>query len=187
MLQYLHLMVRRIILIKENKSLSGTIRREEILKFLENSNKAVNATTLGQHFNVSRQIIVGDISLLRAVGHKIIVKNRGYLLNFINPSLKTYNLVVKHKPEQTRQELEILIKHNITILDVKINHPNYGLITGDLNISTINDLNKFIKANSNLISTLTDGIHVHTIAYKDEIDLKSALLELEANNLIYND
>ena len=47
-------------------------RRETILKLLRQSAQPVSASTLAGQLSVSRQIIVGDIALLRAGGADIL-------------------------------------------------------------------------------------------------------------------
>ena len=46
--------------------MSGEERRGKIIQALKNSDKAVSATTLAKEFDVSRQVIVQDVALLRA-------------------------------------------------------------------------------------------------------------------------
>ena len=55
-------------------------RRTAILKILAQSSQPVSASTLAGRFGVSRQLIVGDVALLRAGGASIIAAARGYLL-----------------------------------------------------------------------------------------------------------
>ena len=55
-------------------------RRETILKLLRQSAQPVSASTLAAQLSVSRQIIVGDIALLRAGGADILATPRGYCL-----------------------------------------------------------------------------------------------------------
>lgn len=55
-------------------------RRDEILTEIKKSDVPVSAGTLAKKFHVSRQIIVGDVALLRAEGNKIIATPRGYVL-----------------------------------------------------------------------------------------------------------
>ena len=45
--------------------MSGEERRGKIIQALKNSDKAVSATTLAKEFDVSRQVIVQDLSVLR--------------------------------------------------------------------------------------------------------------------------
>ena len=55
-------------------------RKQAIIEEIQKSDKPVSASKLAKHFGVSRQIIVGDIALLRAAGTQIIATPRGYLL-----------------------------------------------------------------------------------------------------------
>ena len=45
-------------------------RREEILRILGESDGCVSANQFAERFGVTRQIIVSDIALLRANGHR---------------------------------------------------------------------------------------------------------------------
>ena len=48
-------------------------RRTAILGLLETQVEPVNATALARQFSVSRQIIVGDVALLRAAGENVVI------------------------------------------------------------------------------------------------------------------
>ena len=60
--------------------MKGEERRKQLLNILSSSNNPVSGGTLAKELNVSRQIIVQDISLLRANGATIFSTNKGYLL-----------------------------------------------------------------------------------------------------------
>ena len=60
--------------------MNGEERRSQILQILTDSTKPVAGTLLAQRLNVSRQVIVQDIALLRANGTAIFSTNKGYLL-----------------------------------------------------------------------------------------------------------
>ncbi|WP_423797116.1 HTH domain-containing protein, partial [Mycobacterium tuberculosis] len=51
--------------------MTGAERREQIRAKLSQAQSPISATTLAKQFAVSRQTIVGDISLLRAHGTAI--------------------------------------------------------------------------------------------------------------------
>lgn len=55
-------------------------RRDTILAMLRKADKPVTGTDMARVCQVSRQIIVGDIALLRASGTPIISTPRGYQL-----------------------------------------------------------------------------------------------------------
>ena len=51
--------------------------RRQIIAQTLTADKAISATVLAGKFSVSRQIIVGDIALLRAAGMDIVATPRG--------------------------------------------------------------------------------------------------------------
>ena len=59
--------------------MDGSIRREKILKILRESDEPVSGGKFAKNFNVSRQVLVQDIALLRAANHDIIATTKGYL------------------------------------------------------------------------------------------------------------
>ena len=66
--------------------MKGEERRKQLLNILSSSNNPVSGGTLAKELNVSRQIIVQDISLLRANGPTIFSTNKGYLLQTSAPT-----------------------------------------------------------------------------------------------------
>jgi transcriptional regulator of NAD metabolism len=58
----------------------GVKRRREILKVLNNSKEPVTGSTLAKDFNVTRQVIVQDVAILRAEGKDIIATPQGYMM-----------------------------------------------------------------------------------------------------------
>ncbi len=165
--------------------MNGTTRRENILIELSNANQAVPARKFAETFNVSRQVIVGDIALLRAEGHPIIATNKGYLIkDEIEGLLKKY-VAMNHTKDETRLELETFVKHGVSVESVTVEHPVYGEITGSLNIQTNEDIDDFLKLDSELLSTLTEGIHIHTIICPDETTYKAVKDDLDNLGLLY--
>ena len=61
--------------------MTGSERRDQIINQIKKSSIPVSGAQLAKEFDVSRQVIVQDIALIRAAGHEIISTNRGYLLN----------------------------------------------------------------------------------------------------------
>ena len=59
-----------------------------------------------------------------------------------------------------------------TVIDVTVEHPLYGEITGNLQCRTLADVEQFVEkmqaANAEPLLVLTDGLHLHTIAAPDE-------------------
>lgn len=158
-------------------------RMNRVLYILKTNTLAQSASKIAKELSVSRQIIVGDIALLRAQGFEIQATSKGYLLN---PDTSRIKKVISslHSVEETRLELEILVKHRVEVVDVWIDHPVYQNIQGNLNIRTREDIDQFLAKRSPLLLSLTDGVHFHTVLCEDESDFNNALAELQLNGII---
>ena len=57
-----------------------------------------------------------------------------------------------------------------TVVDVIVEHPIYGQITGPLELSSRYDVSQFLlrSAETQPLSVLTEGIHLHTLSCPDE-------------------
>ena len=167
--------------------MSSKKRREDIIKILIESNRAIKGTEFASLFNVTRQIIVKDIAILRAEGKSIIATPDGYIYRNDNNKIKTI-IAVNHNSINTIRELEIVVKYGGVIEDVIIEHPLYGEIRGNLMIKNLNDLNKFevefINKDIKPLSDLTNGIHLHTIAADSQEDIDSIKRELKENGFL---
>ncbi|MDO4281787.1 MAG: transcription repressor NadR [Peptococcaceae bacterium] len=150
--------------------MNASERRSHILSTLKNSEHAVSASTLAKAYAVSRQIIVGDVALLRAAGEKIIATPRGYIYEPENGG-QLCHISCKHDASQMQAELNAIVDEGCTVVDVIVEHPLYGEITGVLNLASRHDVDMFIKKSAEEasvpISTLTDGIHLHTLRCPD--------------------
>ena len=56
-------------------------RRREIVRIIRESREPVPAKELARLCDVSRQVIVQDMALIREAGIDIIATNRGYIVN----------------------------------------------------------------------------------------------------------
>ncbi|HFH7100891.1 TPA: transcription repressor NadR [Streptococcus agalactiae] len=148
-------------------------RRENILTTLKGTKEAISASTLAKIFSVSRQVIVGDIALLRAQQCDIISTPKGYLMSSaLSTHQFTARLVCQHGIEQTEEELEIILRYQGIIMNVEVEHPIYGMLTAPLNIQSQKDIDNFTAklkvSNAELLSSLTDGLHTHMISCQDQ-------------------
>ena len=144
-------------------------RRAALSAYLSQAAGPVSASVLAARFSVSRQIIVGDIALLRAGGLDIAATPRGYLLPRPTPGL-TRQLACVHRPEDMGRELELMVDNGCTVLDVIVEHPVYGQLTGSLQLHNRYDVKQFIERAKDAppLSQLTEGIHLHTLLCPDE-------------------
>ena len=146
-------------------------RRSAVLQALLDADAPVSASALASRFSVSRQIIVGDVALLRAGGADISATPRGYVLAREAQGL-TRTVAVKHDLAGTRQELYLLVDQGCSVLDVVVEHAVYGQLTGQLQLHSRYDVDQFMDRlgheGNKPLSTLTEGIHLHTLRCPDE-------------------
>ncbi|RWR11158.1 transcription repressor NadR [Siminovitchia fortis] len=158
---------------EKEKKLLGEDRREWILNYLKNSSGPVTGTALAEKSNVSRQVIVGDITLLKARNEPIIATSQGYLYMRIgNQGLAERIIACRHDRSQAEQELNIIVDHGVTVKDVTVEHPVYGDLTASIMVSNRKDVQAFLKSirktNASLLLELTSGLHLHTLTAPDE-------------------
>lgn len=163
-------------------------RREAILQVLREADGPVSATALARRFSVSRQIIVGDIALLRAAGADISATPRGYVILRDQGGL-TRTVACQHDADGMEQELNAMVDQGCTVLDVIVEHPIYGQLTGPLQISNRHDVQQFIHrcqaAEALPLSRLTDGIHLHTLSCPDEASLERVRENLRKLGILF--
>ncbi len=165
-------------------------RRQAILDRLRSADRPVSASALAAGLNVSRQIIVGDIALLRAGGAEISATPRGYVLPRATDGI-TRTIACRHTLAQTGQELDILVDNGCTVLDVIVEHPVYGQLTGQLQISSRYDVEQFLArirdSDAAPLSMLTGGLHLHTLRCPNEDAYTRACAALKAAGLLLGD
>lgn len=171
--------------------MNSTERREKIEKILNTCNDPVSASTLAKEFNVSRQVIVGDIAIMRASGLKISATPRGYVIDKLHDDNLIFTIACKHTDENMAQELYTIVDNGGAILDVTVEHGVYGQIVGELHIFSRYDVDLFlekIKKNKSLpLSNLTGGIHLHRIQCKDEEIYKRIINALDKENILFEE
>lgn len=170
--------------------MEGDSRRKKIIDILTTRDRAISGTDLSEILNVSRQVIVQDIALLRAVNKSILSTNKGYILYSDESKKFKRSFYVKHTDEQIAEELEIIVDNNGKVLDVVIEHDIYGQITVDLIISSRRDIKEFLQklnaSKTKPLKDLTDGCHYHTVEADTEKDLDIIENELKENGYLVN-
>lgn len=167
--------------------MNGETRRNCILKKLFHTTQPISASKIAKEMGVSRQIIVGDIALLRAQGHEINATPLGYIM-YDDTERFVAKVVVNHTYNQTDTELKGLIEMGIYVLDISIEHPVYGDITKQLNLRSEHDVQQFVKeitqGDALLLSSLTQGIHIHTLSCENKQHYLDALDYLRNHQLL---
>ena len=157
-------------------------RRRAIAQRLAQADGPVSAAALAKAFSVSRQIKVGDVALLRAGGMEIFATPRGYILPG-EPAALTRTVACVHSGGEMARELEIMVDQGCQVVDVVVEHPVYGQLTGQLHLSSRYEVQEFIRSVSEnqakLLSDLTGGIHLHTLRCPSEEAYQRVLEELD--------
>ena len=163
-------------------------RRQMIASRLAESSQPLSAGSLAQELSVSRQIIVGDVALLRAGGLDITATPRGYLLPRGAAGV-TCTLACRHTALQMEEELNAIVDQGCTVLDVVVEHPIYGQLTGPLHLSSRYDVAQFLtrcaQSAAAPLSQLTEGVHLHTVRCPDWQAADRVREALERLGLLY--
>ena len=163
-------------------------RQLKILKLIEDSKEPLSASTIGKLLHVSRQLVVGDVALLRASGQNIIATPRGYVKNEKSGGL-LFKIACNHTSKEMEEELNTIIDEGGEVVNVIVEHPIYGELIGNLHLLSRRDVKNFISkvesANASMLSSLSNGIHLHTIKCKDEKTFQIILNQLNEKHLLY--
>ncbi len=150
-------------------------RRSIIVELLSKASQPVAGSKLASELAVSRQVIVQDVSILRASGKEIIATPRGYMIreHFVLRSYKK-TFAVRHNLKQMENELNIIVDAGGKVIDVIVEHPLYGELKGMLMLKSRHDVQKFVErtktTGSKMLSDVTYGVHLHTVeAESDDI------------------
>lgn len=145
-------------------------RRDEITKYLSSQDGAVSASSLAEKFYVSRQVIVGDIAIIRASGIEVAATPKGYIMARAKIGIiKT--IACAHDNDRLLDELYAIVDNGCIIIDVIVEHQIYGELSASLQIASRYDADKFkdkLSDEAPPLSALTGGIHLHTISCPDE-------------------
>lgn len=169
--------------------MSSNERREKLLQILKKSDKPVKGSELSVELQVSRQVVVKDIALLRASGLEIIATSNGYIVldsvkNEFKIKCKNHN-----SDDELYDELQTIIDLGGKVKDVIVEHPTYGVLKADLNVATNRDLRNFMqKAATNefkQLSVLSPDYHIHTIEVDNDEIFEEIQKELKLKNILF--
>lgn len=143
-------------------------RRKKISEILKNSDKPIKGTDFAKKLEVSRQVIVQDIAILRAGGIEVLATPVGYTLYKHDKDKIIKAIVTKHADiSQVKDELMIIVNNGGKVINVVVEHPIYGEVEGALNLACKSDVDEFLEqietGEAEFLSSLTDGVHIHNI------------------------
>lgn len=169
----------------KKEKMPTTERQDFILDLLKKATTPLTGSEIAKMTNVSRQIIVQDISILKAKKEPVVATSQGYIYLHEEKGqpLEQMTIVCNHTPEETEQELYILVDHGVSVKDVIIEHPVYGDLTASIRVSNRKEVDQFIRkikeTNSSYLLTLTGGIHLHTLEADSYDKLDAACRDLQ--------
>lgn len=171
----------------------GEERRTKLLSLLKKERNPITGSELAKFANVSRQVIVNDMNLLKARNEPIIATSQGYvyLKNENNIQLFERKIVCLHTAEEAADEMMSIVDCGVTINSVIVEHPLYGEITASMMVSNRLEVEQFInrikETNASLLADLTNGTHLHVISAPttEQLDEVEAILR-EKGYLVEN-
>ncbi len=147
-----------------------TERRKAITNLLLSANGPISGSELARKFDISRQIIVQDVTVLKGMGYEILSTSNGYILNKSPFCERVFK--VKHSSEQTEDELSCIVELGGTVVDVFVWHKVYGRIAAPLNIFSRLHIKQFMEGvrtgKSTELMSITGGYHYHTVRADSE-------------------
>lgn len=156
-------------------------RRNEILSLLNHADTPIAAKELAARFHVSRQVIVQDMAVIRAVTPGIVSTCRGYTIQqkeFCSREFKCF-----HTEEDVARELNLIVDCGGRVKNVSIKHRVYGRLSAEMDICSRQDVDEFLEllrvGKSTLLGNATAGYHYHLVeaASEDRLDRIGSQLE----------
>lgn len=158
----------------------GKERRKQLAELLRQAKTPLAGGALAKQLKVSRQVIVGDIAILRAGGLEIYATPQGYVVPGL-PELPviTAQLACRHGRDDMAEELAIIIDNGGKVLDVIVEHGVYGEIKANLMLASRRELAAFLTSiqdsSAEPLSAVTGGVHLHTV----EVPSAAVLQEIQ--------
>lgn len=166
-------------------------RRKKILEILRNSSSPVTGDQLAKDLDVSRQVIVLDMALLRSAGNAIVSTRRGYQIN--GRSL-TMDFECRYKAMDTdgvMEEMNIVVDNGGMIVSITLLPDFCGPIQAFLNLKNRRDVKQYLENfrtyNIPLIATLSKGLHTLTVAADSQEELEAIRQSLQEAGILISE
>ena len=164
--------------------MAGEDRRKQILQLLKG--QILNGTQLAKQLNISRQVIVQDMALLRTSGYEILSTRQGYILSADNQFTRTYH--VRCPESEIESMLNVFVDAGGTVQDIFVIHTTYGVIRAELHLCNRREVKQFIESihtgREAALHGLCKGGHWHTVSADSEDALDLIQQELRSNGYL---
>lgn len=166
--------------------MSGEQRREKMLSILQNAKNPVSGKVLAETLEVSRQVVVQDIALLRAGKQEIISTCKGYIMKKESFCQRIFK--VHHTDAQMEEELNLYVDFGGKVEDEFVYHKIYDVIRVEMGLKSRRDVKEYMeKLKSGISKSLKDvtsGYHYHTVTAESEEILDQIQEELQKRGFL---
>lgn len=166
----------------------STDRRNKIKELLITSNEPIKGQELANKYEVTRQVIVRDIAIIRAEGLDIISTPKGYMILKDENKINRFIIAVNHNRDKMEEELKTIVRYGAIVEDVIVEHSFYGEIRSILMLKSLYDVENFCANFKNYtvepLSALTNGVHLHTIICDSKETFENISKELDKKGLL---
>ena len=92
-----------------------------------------------------------------------------------------------HSAQETETELLAMVDNGCTVIDVVVDHPLYGQMTGQLSLASRYDVRQFVEKAKHAapLSSLTDGVHIHNLRCPSEEAYQRVCEDLKQLGILY--
>lgn len=163
------------------KKILGEQRRALLLAHLKEASTPITGTALAKLANVSRQVVVNDMTLLKARNEPILATSQGYMY-LQTEAASDYverTIACRHTQAETEEELLTIVDYGVTVQNVTVEHGVYGEITANIHVSNRHEVQQFLQklndSNAAYLSALTNGTHLHVLRAQSEHALSQAI------------
>ncbi len=157
-----------------------------MLALLKSAEKPISGTALAKALQVSRQVVVQDIALLRAQKQDIISTYRGYIIQERCACQRIFK--VKHSDEQMEEELNLFVDFGGVVEDEFVYHKVYNVVRAEISLKSRRDVSNYMEQLKTGISKplkdVTSDYHYHTITADSEQILDQIQAELNSRGFL---
>lgn len=149
--------------------MNNEVRREKLLEILQNATESISGAALSKELNVTRQVIVSDITILRCSGYQILSSTKGYLMASNESAQKSlgYHVIAckgeKLNEDELRSEFYTVVDNGGGIRGIYLKSPLYGEIQVKMDLHCRRDVEQYLtqmkELNAPFIAVITNGAH----------------------------
>lgn len=156
-------------------------RRERLLSILQESPEPVAGAMLAKQLNVTRQVIVSDIAILRSSGYTIASSVKGYEYPVAEKQGRYERIIACRGKDsdinELQCELNAVVDNGGVIHSINLTSPIYGELQIEIDIRSRRDIRQYLEKVQNagypFITVATGGLHHLDIEAHDEEELQA--------------